>query len=194
MAQNRLKILVTGATGNIGSAVVKALQRSNYHIRCIVRNPRSPAAKALKTRRIEIVKGDYSDHTSLLRAVKDMDTVFAVTTPFEGGAPEEIRQGIALADAAIKSSVGHFIYSSVASADQNTGIAHFESKNEIEAYIASSALPYTISGPVFVMDNFMSPWYLPAIKAGTLKMALPGGRRLQHISFRNVGEFAAALV
>ncbi len=50
-----------------------------------------------------------------------MDTVFAVTTPFEGGAPEEIEQGKALTDAAIKSGVGHFIYSCVASADQLTG-------------------------------------------------------------------------
>lgn len=194
MSQNKLKILVTGATGNIGGAVVKALQRGNYHIRCIARNPGSPTAAALKTQGIEIVKGDYSDYGSLLRAVKDMDTVFAVTTPYEGGAPEEIGQGKALTDAAIKSGVGHFIYSSVASADQSTGIAHFESKNEIEGYIASSALPYTISGPVFVMDNFMSPWYLPALKEGTMKMAVPAQRRLQYISFRNVGEFAQALV
>ncbi|MEE9190620.1 MAG: NmrA family NAD(P)-binding protein, partial [Candidatus Neomarinimicrobiota bacterium] len=144
-----MNILVTGATGNIGGSVVRSLLEKNYNIRSFTRNSESPSALALKNLGIEVVKGDYSDYESLVSAMMDMDTVFAVTTPFDDGAQGEIQQGLALADAAKKTNIGHFIYSSVGSADKNTGIPHFDSKNEIEKYIISIGLPYTISGPVF---------------------------------------------
>jgi len=188
------KILVIGATGNQGGAVVQALLPKEYHIRTLTRNPDSPAAKRLTEQGVEVMKGDFSDHDSLVKAATGMDTVYTMTTPFETGTEEEVKQGIAIADAAKEAGVGHLIFGSVASADCKTGIPHFDSKYEVEKHIVSLGIPYTISAPVFFMDNHLGPWSLPSLKEGKLKMAMPANRLLQQISVKNIGEFVATLV
>jgi len=188
------KVLVMGATGNQGGSVVKALLPKGHQIRTITRNPDSPAAKLLIEQGVEIMKGDFSDHDSLVRAATGMDTVYAMTTPFETSPEAEVKQGIAIANAAKEAGVGHFIFGSVASADQKTGIPHFDSKYEVEKHVVSLGVPYTISAPVFFMDNHLSPWFLPALKEGKVKLAMPGNRKLQQVSVENIGAFVAALV
>ena len=188
------KILVIGATGNQGGAVVKALLPKGYHIRTLTRNPDSPAAKRLVEKGVEVMKGDFSDHDSLVKAATGMDTVYAMTTPFGSSIEDEVKQGVAMANAAKEANVGHFIFGSVASADRKTGIPHFDSKYEVEKHITSLGIPYTISAPVFFMDNHLSPWLLPSLKEGKLKMAMPANRPLQQISVENIGAFVATLV
>ncbi len=190
----KLSILVMGATGNQGGAVVQYLLPKGHHIRTLTRNPDSPKAKRLKEKGVEVMKGDFFDVDSLVNAAKGMDTVYAMTTPFEAGIEEEVKQGITLVDAIKQAGVGHLVFGSVASADQQTGIPHFDSKYEVEKYITSLNIPYTISAPVFFMENLISPWFLPSIKEGTLKLALPADRPLQHVSVKNIGEFAASLI
>ena len=188
------KILVIGATGNQGGSVVQALLPKGYHIRTLTRNLDSPAAKRLAEQGVEVMEGDFSDYDSLLKAVTGMDTVYAMTTPFETSPEEEVKQGIAIADAAKEAGVGHFIFGSVASANRETGIPHFDSKYEVEKHILSLGIPYTISAPVFFMDNHLSPWFLPSLKEGKLKLAMPANRSLQQISVENIGTFVATLV
>ena len=190
----KLSVLVIGATGNQGGAVVQALLPKGHTIRTLTRNPDSDAAKKLTDLGVEVMKGDFSDSDSLLKAATGMDTIYAMTTPFETGTEAEVKQGIAIADTAKKANVGHFIFGSVASADLKTGIPHFDSKFEVEKHIAALGIPYTISAPVFFMDNYFSPWFLPAIKEGKVKLAMPSDRSLQQISVRNIGAFVAALV
>ena len=190
----KLSVLVIGATGNQGGAVVQALLPKGYSIRTLTRKPDSAAAKRLTEQGVEVLKGDFSDSDSLLKAATGMDTVYAMTTPFETGPEAEVKQGIAIADVAKKAGVGHFIFGSVASADLKTGIPHFDSKYEVEKHIASLGIPYTISAPVFFMDNHVSPWFLPALKEGKVKLAMPANRKLQQISVKNIGAFVAALV
>ena len=180
-SKTKNKILVIGATGNQGGSVVQALLPKGYHIRTLSRNPDSPAAKRLAEQGVEVMKGDFSDYDSLVKAATGVDTVYAMTTPFETGPEEEVKQGIAIANAAKEAGVGHFIFSSVASADRKTGIPHFDSKYEIEKHIVSLNMPYTISAPVFFMDNFLSQWILPSLKEGKLKLAMPANRPLQQV-------------
>jgi len=188
------KILVIGGTGNQGGSVIRALLPKGYHIRTITRNPDSPKAERLSENGVEVMKGDLSDYDSLVKAATDMNTVYAMTTMSESGIEGEVKEGIAMADAAKESGVGHFIFGSVASANQKTGIPHFDSKFEVEKHIIKSGIPYTITAPVFFMDNHVSPWSLPALKQGKLKMAMPNNRALQQISLQNIGEFVAAMV
>ncbi len=193
MSEGR-SILVLGGTGNIGGAAVRSLVPRGHHVRSLTRNINSAGAKRLVELGVELIEGDLLEPASLLGAVSGMDTVFAVTTPAGGGPEGEVRQGRAIVDAAREAGVGHLIYSSVASAHRNTGIGHFESKYEIEQYLAASGVSYTISGPVFVMDNFLMPVYVQALREGALRMAVPPDRTLQLVSFPNVGAFAAAVV
>ena len=191
---SKLSVLVIGATGNQGGAVVQSLLPKGYNIRTLTRKPDSDAAKKLTEQGVEVLKGDFSDSESLLKAATGMDTIYAMTTPFEAGTETEVKQGIAIADAAKKANVGHFIFGSVASADQKTNIPLFDSKYEVEKHIISLDIPYTISAPVFFMDNHLSPWFLPALKEGKVKLAMPASRPLQQVSVKNIGAFVATLI
>jgi uncharacterized protein YbjT (DUF2867 family) len=71
------------------------------------------------------VKGDLDDSDSLKRAVKDVDSIFLMGTPFEDGTEGETRRGKLMADRAKENKIEHLVYSSVANPDKNTGIPHF---------------------------------------------------------------------
>jgi uncharacterized protein YbjT (DUF2867 family) len=186
-------VLVTGATGKQGGAAVEALLGRGHRVVALTRNPESERASRLADRGVKVVAGDFTDADSLARAATGVDTVYAMTTPFEAGIAAEIQQGLALAKAAKAAGVGHLIFGSVASADQDTGIPHFDSKYEVEKHLASLGVPYTVVAPVYFMDNLLEPWSLPALGEGKLAMALPAERRLQQVAVSDIGAFAATL-
>ena len=93
-----------------------------------------------------------------------------------------------------QAGVGHLVFNSVGGADRNSNIPHFDSKYKVEQYIASTKIPHTIVAPVFFMDNWFAPWFLPSIQEGTLKFAMPADRPLQQVSVDNIGAFSAAMI
>jgi uncharacterized protein YbjT (DUF2867 family) len=185
--QNGKLILVTGATGQQGGAALRLLRDRGYPIRALTRHPDRPKAHALVGHGTEIVGGDLKDMTTLVRAVDGAYGVFSVETPMEEGAESEITQGINLADAAKRSRVSHFIYSSVASADRKTGIPHFDSKHRVEEHIRGTGLRYTIFRPVFFMENWLH--MRETIEQGTLALPLEPDTRLQMIAVRDIATF-----
>jgi uncharacterized protein YbjT (DUF2867 family) len=193
MAQSKL-VLVTGATGKQGGACVEALLTRGHQVRALTRNSASPAANRLRERGVEITVGDFSDRDSLMRAARGADAVYAMSTPYEQGAEKETAQGITITDAARAARVGHFVYSSVASANRGTGIEHFDGKYAVEKHLQASGVPYTIVAPVFFMENLLQPWTLPSLRQGKLTMALPASRPLQQITVADIGAFVAAVI
>jgi len=182
-------ILVTGATGKQGGAVVRHLRTKGFAVRALTRDPDRPESRALIDQTgIEISHGDYDDKSSLLRALEDVYGVFAVQTA-ENGAEVEIRQGNALIDAAHSSEVSHFVYSSVGSADQHTGISHFDSKWKIEEHLRGKGMPYTILRPVFLMENWLA--MKSTIDQGQILLPLTPETVLQQIAVDDIGAFAA---
>jgi uncharacterized protein YbjT (DUF2867 family) len=115
-------------------------------------------------------------------------------SPQEVGVDGETKQGIAAANATKAANIGHLVYGSVANADLNTGIPHFDSKFLVEEHIKTLGIPYTISAPVFFMDNLIAPWSLDALKGGKIMQAMPSDRSLQQVCVKNIGEFVASLI
>ena len=192
MASKR-NILVTGATGQQGGAVARALLSRGHRVKALTRKPDSEAARQLALSGAEIVAGDLADAASVVRAAKDVETMFLMGNSYEAGMQEETRQGIIAADAAKAAGVGHLIYSSVADADKKTGIPHFESKYLVEKHVVGLGIPYTISAPVAFMENVVSPWSIGALSQGTHAFAMPSKRALQLVSLADIGGFVAAL-
>ena len=181
-------ILVTGATGQQGGAVAKALLEKGQKIRVMTRNPEKAAALAKAG--AEVVKGDLTDRADLQSALQGVHGVFAMSTPFEAGMDAEVRQGTMLADAAKQASVAHYVYTSVGSADRKTGIPHFETKWKVEQHIRQIGLPATILRPVFFMENFGT--YFPPSKEGVLAVPVRPSMKFQMIALKDIGEFGAA--
>ncbi|MGX5804514.1 NmrA/HSCARG family protein [Bradyrhizobium sp. Arg314] len=187
------EILVTGATGQQGGAVARALLSKGHKVKALTRSPDSNAARQLAAAGAEIVAGDLSDKASITKAARGADTMFLMGTVTEAGMEEETLQGILAADAAKAAGVGHLIYSSVADANKKTGIPHFESKYGVEQHIERLGIPYTISAPVAFMENFVAPWSIGALSQGTHAFAVPARRQLQLVALADIGAFVAAL-
>ena len=190
---SKRSILVTGATGQQGGAVARALLSRGHRVKALTRKPDSEAARQLASAGADLVAGDLADAGSVVTAAKGVDTMFLMGNSYEAGLQEETRQGIIAADAAKAAGVGHLIYSSVADADKMTGIPHFESKYLVEKHVVGLGIPYTISAPVAFMENIVAPWSIGALSQGTLAFAMPPKRVLQLVSLADIGGFVAAL-
>src|ERR671933_459981 len=190
MVTNQRKILVTGATGQQGGSLARLLLQKKHTVYALTRDTQSSAAQDLRTRGANIVKGDLDDSDSLQRAVKDVESVFLMGTPFEDGTEGETRRGKLMADVAKENNIEHLVYSSVANADKNTGIPHFESKYKVEQHIKNLGIPHTIIGPTFFMENLLGP----GLEQGQLSLPLSPSTTLQQSALKNIAEFSALVL
>jgi uncharacterized protein YbjT (DUF2867 family) len=185
------RIFVSGATGQQGGAVARHLLKlPGFTVRALTRDSGKAPSKALARAGAELIQGDLADPASYQRALEGAYGVFSVQPFAEAGPAREVRQGKALADAAKAAGVQHFVYSSVVSADQKTGIPHFESKGEIEQHVRGMDLPFTILRPAFFMQNWHNYTREPILH-GTLPLPLSPQTPLQQISAEDIGAFAA---
>src|SRR6201982_3722975 len=182
-------ILITGVTGQQGGAVVQALHGSGFHLRGLTRKPDSERAVALAQQGIEIVKGDLDDEATLRCALAGAWGGFAVQSAGEAGVEREEAQGKRLATLAREAGIEHYVYTSVGSAHQRTGIPHFDNKWRIEETVRGLRFPsHVILRPVFFMENLLAPYTL---QGSTLASALGPGTKLQMIAVDDIGWFGA---
>jgi len=185
-------VLVLGATGGQGGAVSAALLARGARIRALVRDPADGSARRLADRGVEVVAGSLGDEASLAAAMDRAAGVFALTTPFEAGVDAEVAQGRAIVAAARRTRVPHLLFSSVAGANQHSGVPHFDSKAVIEIELAAADVPYTILGPTYFFDNALGG--AERIRAGILDLPLPTDRSLQQLARADMGTFAAEVL
>jgi uncharacterized protein YbjT (DUF2867 family) len=182
-------ILITGVTGHQGGAVAQALQDKGFHLRGMTRKPESPQAVALARHGVDIVKGDLDDEATLRRALAGAWGVFGVQNAQEAGVEREEAQGKRLATLAREAGVGHYVYTSVGSADKRTAVPHFDSKWRIEETVRGLRFPsHVILRPVFFMENLLAPY---SLQGSTLAVALGPGTKLQMIAVDDIGWFGA---
>ncbi|MEU3230560.1 NmrA/HSCARG family protein [Nocardiopsis alba] len=186
-------VLVTGATGNQGGGVARALLADGWRVRAFVRDPGGSAARALADEGAELVRGDWDDVESLRRAVDGVHGVFGVQPlgAAEAELEAEVRWGISLAEIATDAGVEHFVYSSVGGAERRTGIDHFETKAAIERHVLASALPATILRPVFFMNNLLG--FVDAGPERVMELPVLADRPMQFIAASDIGRIAAAV-
>jgi uncharacterized protein YbjT (DUF2867 family) len=184
-------VLVTGATGRQGGAVVRHMIPKGWRLRALTRNPASNAAIELARQGVEVIQGDLEDPCSLEGVCRGVYGIYSVQDFWSVGAKREVQQGKNLADAAKKAGVQHLVYSSVGGAERNTGIPHWESKWEIEKHMRQLALPATILRPA----SFMETYHILEVEVGILKGKLADPIRAdkpyQTIATDDIGAFVA---
>jgi uncharacterized protein YbjT (DUF2867 family) len=183
-----MKVLVTGATGKQGGHVAQRLLSAGHSVHAFTRRPDSPAAQKLSQSGATLVTGDLLDVDSIKRAAEPVDAIFAMTTPFEAGTETEIRQGLALADAA-KDLNKYLLFTSIAQANKATGVPHFDSKRRIEQHIQEIGAEATILGPAYFMENLTS-FQLEQIKQGVYASPLDPNRPLTQLALDDLAAFA----
>ncbi|KAH6976652.1 hypothetical protein EDB80DRAFT_739995 [Ilyonectria destructans] len=206
-------LLITGATGRQGGAVINALvakQPSDFLLLAVTRNAQSASAKRLaaKSPNIKLVEGDLESIHSLFQSAKKVAGtiplwgVYSIQT--SGGKAAvleaEVRQGKGLIDESIKAGVRHFIYSSVdrggeRSWDNPTPVPHFETKHRIEHHLRDSTsngkitMGWTILRPTTFMDN-LGPSFAMKVFLTLLRDTMKG-KPAQWIATEDIGYFAA---
>lgn len=184
-------VLVTGATGRQGGAVIRHLLLKGWKLRALTRSPSSRVAQDLARQGVEVVEGDLENPESLERAARGVYGVYSVQDFWSVGAKREVEQGKNLADAAKKASVEHFVYSSVGGAERNSGIDHWESKWEVEKHIRKLGLPATMLRPVAFMENYYVDQVEIGILKGKLMDPIRANKPYQTIASDDIGAFAA---
>lgn len=187
-------ILVTGATGNQGHAVCRALLEDGHRVRGMTRDPGKVTAVELEQVGVEMVEGDFREPDTLRRAASDVDAVFLMCTPYEDGPEAEVRMATGAIDALAAAGVPFVVYSSVASADRQTGVPSFDSKALIERHLRASGLRHAVVAPVFFRDNLFAPWLAAGLVEGNLVLPLPPHKGLQTVSVPEIGRFVAMVV
>jgi uncharacterized protein YbjT (DUF2867 family) len=189
-------VLVTGATGNQGSAVVKHLLLNGVKVRALTRNSKSPVAENLQRLGVEIAVGDMNVRISLDRALTGVNAVFAVQDFWAKGVgyTGEVQQGINLANAARQAGVSHFVQSGMAQGARIEGIEHFESKQAICDHIMSIGLPHTVVGTVYFMDNFLDPKRGGSMTFPTLTGTLKPETKMHMLAVDDLGAIVAHIL
>jgi uncharacterized protein YbjT (DUF2867 family) len=187
---NEKVILITGATGKQGGATLRHLaKRGGFKLRALTRKPDGDAAKAVAALGAEVVAGDLNDAASLERAMTGVWGVFSVQNTWEAGVEGEEEQGKRVAKIARDKGVQHYVYTSVGSAHEKTGIPHFDNKFRVEQEVKKLGFPsYVILRPVFFMENLPSAWFLNGDKLTT---ALKPDTKLQMVAVDDIGKFSA---
>ena len=185
-------VLVTGATGNQGGAVVDHLldAGTEFDVRGLTRDADSDAAQSLEDRGVTMLEGDLDDPDSFREHVADADAVFAVTNFWTQGYEGQVRQGKNLAEVASEEGVEQFVFSGVGSHHRDTGVPHFDSAWEIDQHAQSLDLPLTVLQPVFFLQNFEA-FAEDIVEDGTVALPLEEGVSLQIIDVDDLGRAAA---
>ncbi len=183
------KVLITGATGKQGGAVLRHLMGSAFELRALTRKPESDAARALAAQGVELVQGDLDDVGSLKAALAGAWGVFAVQDTWSAGVEKEEEQGKRIARLARELGVEHFFYTSVGSAERETGVPHFDNKWRVESEVRALGFPsHVILRPVFFMENLPSPMML---NGDTLGTAMKPDTKLQMVAVDDIGRVGA---
>lgn len=188
---SKLQVLVTGVTGKQGGAVARRLLARGHAVRGLTRKLDSDAAKDLVKAGVELRRGDLEDRASVDAAIRGVDAVFSMTTPFEKGMATETRQGVTVADAAKAAGV-FLVYTSVGGADRNTGIPHFDSKYEVEKHIRSVGAAATVLAPVDFMEN--AKFSRDQLAQGVFATPIAADRKLAQIAVADIAACAVSVL
>ena len=146
-------ILVTGATGFVGSHLVKRLRKEGLKVRALTRTPAK--AQSLADLGAEVVPGEIDDPASLEAAAQGCDRVIHLVGIIQEGRGFTFRsvhvEGTRnVLDAAKKAGIGHFVYQSAVGSREGAKSQYHRTKWEAENLVRASGIPYTILRPSLI--------------------------------------------
>ena len=140
-----MSILVTGATGTIGSLIVQRLAEAGADVKALVRQ----RGKAGFPPGVTEVVGDLTDVPSMRAALSSVRTLFLLNAV----TPDELTQAVIALNLAREAGIERVVYLSVIHAEQYTNVPHFTGKHAVERMIESLDIPATILRPAYFMQN-----------------------------------------
>jgi uncharacterized protein YbjT (DUF2867 family) len=144
------RILVTGATGTIGSTLVSLLRARDENVRALVRDPRR--AGTLADLGAEIAVGDFADRASLRAALEGVDVVFLLC----GNVPDQVEYECAAIDEAARAGVRRIVKQSARGAAVGDPVTYWHWHALIEQHLRASGVPSVVLQAGFLMSNLLA--------------------------------------
>ena len=192
------KIVVCGATGSQGGAVVNSLlKRGDYELIAFSRQPSGQKAQALRHRGVKVYQGDLLDGGFLRQLFAGVDGVFGVTQPWSLDYKHceiaaELRQGQNIVDACQINQVPHLILTSAINlTGQPTGIPHCDSKLKLEHYCQQSNVPFTILQLASFLDNIGGVFF--PINPLAIRGFVARDAKVPYVACHDIGQVAATI-
>lgn len=178
------KILITGATGNVGGPALRSLLAEGHQVVAAVREPeRARAALALPC---DYVPFDFGRPETHRPALAGVDRLFLMRPPAISNLAALLSEFL---QAARDAGVKHLVYLSVMGADRIPGNPH----RAVEQQLRASTIPFTFLRPAFFMQN-LGMHHAQLIRERG-EICLPAGRgRTSFIDTRDIGEAAARVL
>ena len=181
-------ILVTGAGGKTGKAIIKALVGRGAPVRAFVRSPAHEVAlKALGVR--ETVTGEMDDPHALAEATRRAEAIYHICPNVS---PHEVSFAKALVDSAARSGVPRLVYHSVLH-PQIEAMPHHWNKLRVEELLFASTLDVTILQPTAYMQNCLGEWDR-MVKHGIYRVPYPIETRLSLVDLHDAADAAAIVL
>ncbi|MFF6772073.1 SDR family oxidoreductase [Streptomyces sp. NPDC012637] len=143
------KVLVTGATGNIGARVVAGLRDRDVPVRAFVRDPER--ARARLGAATELAHGDFAEPDSLRRAVDGADRLFLLCA----NDPRQVEFGTNAVDAAVRAGVERVVMLSTIGAAAGSPTVFFDQHGRLEDHVRASGIPSTVLRAAHLMSNIL---------------------------------------
>lgn len=180
-----MKVLVTGATGQIGRALIPALTQRGMLVRAFSRKP--PAAHSLPEGS-DWMQGDLLDPASLERALQGVHKLFLLNAVV----PDELTQALIAYNLARRQGVAQIVYLSVFKVDQFRDVPHFASKLAVEAALREFGVPFTILRPGYFYQN--DARLKEALTGAGIYPAPIGLGGMAAVDVRDIAEAAARII
>jgi NAD(P)H dehydrogenase (quinone) len=181
-------ILVTGAGGKTGRAVLRALAARRVRARALVHRPEhGDAVRAAGA--VDVIAGDLRDPGLLTLASKDVGAVYHICPNVH---PDEVKIGRAVIEAARAAGVGRFAYHSVLH-PQVEAMPHHWRKLRVEEMLLASGLGTTILQPALYMQNVLGQW-ASILERGVYTVPYPASTPLCMVDLEDVAAVAAAVL
>jgi uncharacterized protein YbjT (DUF2867 family) len=180
---NMPRVLVTGATGNIGRALVAQLKRDAADLEVIAASPKGESVAQAHGRALNLL-----DPASAMTAMHGVDRLFLVTPAH----PEMEAMTTHAVRAARSAGVQHIVRVSGAGADPASDIAIARLQGRCDQIVIDSGLPYTLLRPKNFMQNFTS-FLRDMIRSGTVYSS-QGDGRVPFIDARDIAAVAAQVL
>jgi len=180
------RTLVTGATGTVGSFLIRELSKRGEPVRATVHS-QSKAVK-IADANVELFEMDFADKASVDAALKGIEKVYLLT-PFS---PGQVEMAAFFIDRAKEAGVRYLVRHSAAGADTEA-ITLFRTHRMAEVRLEESGIPYTHLRPNTFMQNFVN-FFAEAIRS-TGRIYLPlKAARVSYIDARDIASVAASLL
>jgi uncharacterized protein YbjT (DUF2867 family) len=178
-------ILITGASGNAGGAVLREVLKSGSGVRAMVRS-REDSAKVPQG--ATAVVADFADTSSLRRALEGVDTVYLVCSPVRELAELESN----MIDACREAGVKHIVLNSALGAgDFAKSFPSWHRK--VEDKLKGSGMAYTTLRPNGFMQNLIA-YFAPSIRAQAAFYQSTGNAKISHLDLRDIAVAATKIL